>query len=88
MDNVALFLIIWNFFVFCLYGIDKFCAKTKLRRIPEITLITLSALFSGLGAILAMVLFNHKTSKPKFRYAVPVIFIVQMFILCVSKLKF
>ena len=88
MDSVALFLIIWNALVFCLYGIDKFCAKTKQRRIPEITLITLSALFSGLGEILAMVLFNHKTSKPKFRYTVPALFIVQMFIICVAILKF
>ncbi|MGN0813348.1 MAG: DUF1294 domain-containing protein [Candidatus Coproplasma sp.] len=46
---------------FAVYGIDKSKAKRGAWRIPEATLLTLSALGGCFGAILAMQVFRHKT---------------------------
>ena len=50
-----------------LYGIDKFLAKAEWKRVPERWLHTLSLIGGFAGAWVGMKLFNHKTSKPKFR---------------------
>lgn len=60
------------------YGIDKSFAKNKKRRISEKTLLLLSFLFGGIGAMFGMVLFNHKTSKLKFRILVPLAVVIQV----------
>ena len=67
--------LIWNVFVLFVYGYDKFQAKKHARRISEWTLIMCAFLLGGCGALLGMVLFNHKTSKMKFRLLVPIAFI-------------
>lgn len=69
-DMNTLILII-NVFTFLLFGFDKMRAKNKGFRVPEIILILLSLFFGGVGAILGMVVFNHKTSKMAFRIIVP-----------------
>ncbi len=82
-----IYLSLWNVAVFLTYGVDKFLARKHLRRISEKTLITLSFLLGSMGAILGMVVFNHKTSKIKFRMFVPlsiffnvlVLYIIQYF---------
>lgn len=71
MDKLFIIFLIWNILVLLLYGTDKICAKTGKRRIREATLITCAFLFGGIGAMFGMVLFNHKTSKIKFRISVP-----------------
>ena len=65
-------IIIWNIFVMLLYGADKILAKLHKRRIREATLLSAAFLMGGVGAMFGMVLFNHKTSKPKFRFFVPI----------------
>lgn len=61
----------WNAAVFTIYGLDKLFAVSKKQRISELCL-ALSAVFMGaLGAALGMIVFNHKTSKKKFRFLVP-----------------
>lgn len=63
--------IVWNVFVVLMYALDKSRARRGGRRIRETSLI-LPAFFMGAeGAIVGMVMFNHKTSKPKFRILVP-----------------
>lgn len=69
-DMNTLILII-NIFTFLLFGFDKMRAKNKGFRVPEIILVLLSLFFGGVGAILGMVVFNHKTSKILFRIVVP-----------------
>lgn len=64
-------IIIWNIFVMLLYGTDKILAKMHKRRISEATLLSGAFLMGGVGAMFGMVLFNHKTSKMKFRILVP-----------------
>ena len=71
MMNVSL-LFIWNITVMLMYGIDKFNAKRNRRRISEATLLASTFLLGGIGAMFGMVLFNHKTSKMRFRILVPI----------------
>lgn len=60
-----------------LFGYDKLRSKSQnARRIPEKTLLFAAALAASPGALIAMVLFNHKTSKPKFRYGIPALLVV------------
>lgn len=57
---------------FAVYGVDKSRAKRHAWRIPEATLLTLSALGGCFGAILAMQVFRHKT-KHWYFWAVNII---------------
>lgn len=74
-------LLIWNLAVFVIFGLDKFFAVRSMRRISERMLVTASVLFGGFGAALGMLVFNHKTSKPKFRYLVPFLCILHVFVI-------
>ncbi|MDQ8198078.1 DUF1294 domain-containing protein [Pelagicoccus enzymogenes] len=67
---ITLFAIL-NAVAFSLFGIDKLLAKASRRRVSEKALLLASAVAASPGALLGMVVFNHKTSKPKFRYGVP-----------------
>lgn len=72
MRYFTLILLIWNLVIMCIYGADKGFAKRGARRISERTLLFLPLFLGGVGAMFGMVLFNHKTSKVKFRLWVPV----------------
>ena len=63
---------VWNFIVFCIYGYDKFSAIKGYERISEFTLLFLAFAFGGLGALLGMVIWRHKTLKLKFKLAIPI----------------
>ncbi len=65
-----------NAVTFLLYGIDKLLAKTDRQRISEKALLVATALVASPGGLLGMVVFNHKTSKPKFRYGVPALLVL------------
>lgn len=79
--------LIWNMFVMFLYGYDKMQSKKHARRISEGMLIMLSFLLGGCGAMLGMVLFNHKTSKMKFRLLIPISFVIGAVALCWLKVN-
>ena len=76
MINFLIILSAWNVIVMLVYGLDKILAKTKSRRISELSLLLCAFLFGGCGAMFGMVLFNHKTSKIKFRILVPMSFAI------------
>ncbi len=61
----------WNVAVMLIYGTDKLLAKGGRRRISERSLLLSAFLLGGIGAMFGMVLFNHKTSKKRFRFLVP-----------------
>ena len=69
-------LLIWNTTVMLIYAADKILARKKKRRIKESTLILTSFFLGGAGAIFGMVIFNHKTSKMKFRLLIPIAILV------------
>lgn len=70
-NQLIILLAALNAVALILYGIDKLLAKTGKRRISEKALLISTALLASPGALIGMVVFNHKTSKPKFRYGVP-----------------
>lgn len=65
---------------FILFAYDKHCAAFNKWRIPEWVLIICSIATGAFGALCAMVLFNHKTSKPLFYIAVPILLFVQILV--------
>ncbi len=62
---------VWNLIVFSMYGYDKLCAIKGYDRISEFTLLFLAFAFGGVGALLGMVLWRHKTLKIKFKWSIP-----------------
>ena len=74
MDRIGYYYLIFiNVAAFALYGIDKHRAKRGAWRIPEKTLLGAAALGGGVGALLGMRAFRHKTRKLKFTLGVPAI---------------
>ncbi len=71
-------ILVWNIFTMLLYALDKLKAKRRSWRISETALIVPAFLLGSLGALLGMVIFNHKTSKMKFRLLVPLAFFINI----------
>ncbi len=84
-DYILIFIALWNVFVFILYGTDKYKARHNMYRIRELTLIAPAFFLASLGAMLGMIVFNHKTSKAKFRVFIPLAFIVNVIIIVLLK---
>ncbi len=59
-------LFLWNIAVLALYGFDKYQAKRHRRRISEKVLMLSTILLGGVGALLGMIIFHHKTKKLRF----------------------
>ncbi len=78
MDLLFIILLLINIFSFIVFWIDKFLAIKKKRRISENFLIFIS-LFAPFGSIMGMIIFNHKTSKIKFRFFIPFFVLLQSF---------
>ena len=72
------YLLAINVLAFVVYGVDKWKARQGRWRVPEATLLGLAALGGSVGAWVAMQLFRHKTKKNKFRYGVPIMFVLQL----------
>lgn len=66
-----------SLFAFCLFGVDKYKAKHHQYRIQERTLLMACLFFGGIGGVLGMHFFHHKTMKLKF-YLVYVFAIIQL----------
>ena len=80
MNDLIEYLIIINLLTFFMYGLDKFLAKKKLTRIPEVILLIMSLIGAPLGSILGMKLFHHKTKKAKFWIFNLITFIIYVYI--------
>ena len=77
---IITYLLIINLIGFLSMGIDKFKAKRGYWRIPEGTLIMITALGGGIGTLLGMYTFRHKTKKMKFTIGIPTILITEIII--------
>lgn len=66
-EGITFAILIWNFMIFMIYGIDKSKAKRGTWRIPEKYLLSFAFLCGGFGAWLAGVTFHHKTRKWYFK---------------------
>lgn len=75
---LLVYLFIINLTGFLIMFIDKSRAKHKEWRVPEKTLIGISAVGGSIGMLFGMHVFRHKTKHIKFTVGVPVILIIQI----------
>lgn len=75
---VIYYLLIINILSFLIYGLDKWKAQRKLWRIPESVLFILAVIGGNIGAIAGMSLWHHKTQHRKFKFGIPLIFLIQI----------
>ena len=84
IDETILFLILLGWLVlvslilFCMMGIDKRRAKKNLRRIPEKTLFLTAFLGGGLGGVVGMQAFRHKTKHTSFILGMPLLLVLNL----------
>ena len=83
LTYIILALILWNIVVLALYGVDKRRAKRHEWRIRERTLLLCAFLMGGVGALLGMGVFRHKTKHMKFRLLVPLAVVVNAVIVVI-----
>lgn len=69
-----------NILSFILMGIDKYKAIKNNYRISENTLLLISILGGGIGSLLGMILFHHKTKKLKFQILVPISILINIYL--------
>lgn len=74
------YLLIINLITFLLYAIDKRRSIRKAWRIPESVLMGFVTFGGSVGAMLAMLLFRHKTKHAKFTVGVPLILVAQIIV--------
>lgn len=87
MSILVWYLAAINFTTWVAYGLDKGRAKSGKWRIPERTLLLLALAGGSLGALAGMIMFRHKTRKPKFYISVPVMFVAHCVIVTMLALK-
>lgn len=81
IKNIIIYFIIINIITFLVMYIDKKKAKWGRWRIKEATLFELVILGGGIGGILGMKIFRHKTKKPKFYIGFPMITIIEIILI-------
>ena len=69
---------IMNIATFVLMGHDKRCARQGKWRVPEKQLFLVIACFGGLGGVLGMKVFHHKTWHWYFKVFFPVLSVLQV----------
>ena len=57
---------------------DKIKAKRSAWRVPEATLLIVSALGGSVAMLLTMLLIRHKTKHLKFMLGIPIIILLQI----------
>jgi uncharacterized membrane protein YsdA (DUF1294 family) len=65
---------------FFLMGLDKSLAVSNSLRVPEKVLFGLALLGGGVGILLGMHIFRHKTQKVAFQCVLMLIFMAQFFV--------
>ena len=85
MDNlqkiIVIYLIVINVVTFFIYGIDKWKAVRSKWRISEAMLLGLAVIGGSIGAWLGMKVWHHKTMHKNFKYGIPAIIVIQLFII-------
>ncbi len=78
---IVTYAVLINLITFVAYGWDKYKAKAGSWRIPEKTLLLLTAVGGSMGALLGMKVFHHKTMHKKFYIGVPLILVLQLLLI-------
>ena len=77
-QNIVIYIIVINILTFLAMLWDKHEAKKGEWRVSEKTLFTFVLLGGGIGGILGMYIFRHKTKKWYFKYGFPIILILEI----------
>lgn len=83
IQNMLIYIITINIITFLAMWIDKRKAQKGKWRISEKALFTLVLLGGGLGGIIGMYTFRHKTKKMSFVVGFPLIFILEIILIAV-----
>lgn len=78
LQNIIIYFIIINIIGFFIMWLDKRKAKKGAWRIPEKTLFIITGLGGGIGTIVGMYTFRHKTQKLGFVIGFPFITILEI----------
>lgn len=65
-DMVFAWLIAINLVGAYLFGFDQAISSTRTRRVPEVILLALTLLGGSIGAVLARLIFRHRTRATSF----------------------
>ena len=84
MIAAAAVVAVMNIASFSLMAHDKRCARQGQWRVSEKTLFLVTACFGGLGGVMAMKVFHHKTQHWYFKVFFPVLLIAQLALLAVG----
>lgn len=75
------YILLINIYALFLMYCDKNKAKKREWRIPERKLFTIAFALGSFGIFLGMHLFRHKTKHTKFIVGIPLILLIQLFVL-------
>lgn len=78
LENIAIYLCVINIIGFLAMFIDKKKAQKGAWRISEQALFYITFLGGGIGTVLGMYMFRHKTKKLRFTIGLPVILISEI----------
>lgn len=82
-----IYLGIINVVTFVAFAVDKWAAVNQSSRIRIVTLLGLAFIGGSIGALLAMYIMRHKTRKDYFVVGVPLIMVMQLFVLRILQIQ-
>lgn len=88
MKYFLVYLLIINLIAFFMMGVDKGRAVRAQRRIPEKTLFGAAALGGGIGGLLGMYAFRHKTLHRSFTLGFPAIILMEYGLILFGYLRY
>ncbi|MGE5629755.1 MAG: DUF1294 domain-containing protein [Caulobacteraceae bacterium] len=80
MKEIAVYLAAVNILGFVIMGIDKSKSKRHKWRISESSIFVVGLLGGGIGVLLGMSFFRHKTKHLKFMLGIPLVIILNIII--------
>lgn len=84
MRILMYYLIAVNVAAWIMYGLDKWKARSGKWRISERNLLIVALIGGSVGALAGMLMFRHKTKKPKFVVGIPVMLVVHCVIVAAA----
>lgn len=79
--GLIMYLVVINFITLAAFAIDKIAAIEGRSRIRIVTLLGLAFIGGSLGGLIAMYLFRHKIRKDYFTVGIPMIMLMQVFVI-------
>lgn len=77
---LMIYLVAVNFITVIAFGADKIASMAAKSRIRIITLLGLAYMGGSAGGLIAMYVFRHKTKKKYFTVGIPLIMVMQVFV--------